>query len=94
MQIPFLHGSAEHKLIFSWHRFPVNPGGQEQLKSATKSVQFALRRQGFSAQSSVLTSHFCPSQPGKHSHLKRPCCKAMQVAPLMQGFPLALHGSI
>lgn len=42
----------------------------------------------------VLTSQCCPSQPGKHSHLKRPCCKATHVAPLAHGLPFAVHGFI
>lgn len=72
----------------------MNPGGQAQLKSFTKSVQGAPSRHGFSIQSSVLISQSWPSQPGKHSHLNRPCCKAMQLAPFVQGFPFAVHGSI
>lgn len=92
--IPCLHGSFEQRSIFWWQRFPVKPGGHAQLKSFTKSVQAAPRRQGFSIQSSVFISHSCPSHPGKHSHLYLPCWRAMQVAPLVQGFPLAEHGSI
>ena len=42
----------------------------------------------------VLASQYWPSHPGKHSHLKRPCCRATQVAPLAHGFPLAVHGLI
>jgi hypothetical protein len=80
--------------ILSWQRFPVNPEGQVQLKSATRSVQFAPSKHGFSAQSSMLISQVCPSQPGKHSHMNLPCCKAIHVAPLLQGLPEALHGSI
>lgn len=42
----------------------------------------------------VLISQCCPSHPGKHSHLKRPCCKATHVAPLAHGLPFAVHGFI
>lgn len=93
-QTPFLHGVELQRSIFSWHRFPVNPVGQLQLKSLTKSVQFDPRRHGLSAQSSTFISQVCPSQPGKHSHVNRPCSKATQVAPLLHGLPLAEHGSI
>lgn len=92
-QTPCLQGSLEHRSIFSWQRFPEKPGGQAQLKSLTKSVQAAPRRQGFSIQSSVLISHSWPSHPGKHSHLNLPCWSAVHVAPFEQGFPLAVQGS-
>ena len=93
-QMPFKQGFPEQRSIFSWQRLPEKPGGQSQLKSATRSVQLAPSRQGLSAQSSVLISQLWPSHPSRHSHLNLPCWRATQVAPLLQGFPLAVQGLI
>jgi len=93
-QTPCIHGLFAQRSIFSWHLFPVKPGGQVHLKSATRSVQLAPSRQGFSAQSSVLMSQSCPSHPGKHWQENRPCCSATHDAPFWHGFPWAVQGLI
>lgn len=54
MQTPFSQGLGVQRSTLSWHRFPLNPGGQSHLKSSIKSVQLAPSKHGFSAQSSVI----------------------------------------
>ncbi len=50
--IPWTQGSCAHRSCLMWQRLPVNPEGQSQEKSLTKSVHSAFIAQGRSAQSS------------------------------------------
>lgn len=75
------HGSEAHSFVLVWHVLPNQPLAQEQLKSATRSIQVPPFWQVTAAQSSMFVPHSAPINPLAHVHVAA-LIPSTQVAPV------------
>ena len=77
-QDPLSHSAVRQRSTLVSQRFPPKPFGQSQLKSLTKSVHSAPKRQGSSAQSSMFWSQSGPPHPSGHTQPNLEIIKEIQ----------------